>query len=73
MTLSFIIYIMYLIPEIQHIDNLGYYIYDLKTNVWTSSDILNEIFGMHNNYVKDLEGWLNIIHSQHRDDMSSFL
>lgn len=59
--------------EIQSVAQLGYYIYDIKNNVWTSSEILDELFGIDNNYVKDFEGWLNIIHPTHREDMSFYV
>jgi diguanylate cyclase (GGDEF)-like protein/PAS domain S-box-containing protein len=61
------------ITEIQRIAKLGYYIYDIKRNIWTTSEILDEIFGIDNSYAKDFEGWLNIIHSDYKNDMSSYV
>lgn len=58
--------------EVQSIAKLGYYIYDIKNNVWTSSEILDEIFGIDANYVKDLQGWLNIIHGDYRKAISFY-
>lgn len=61
------------VKEVQRVAKLGYYIYDIKNNVWESSEILDEIFGIDNMYVKDFQGWLNIIHHTHREDMSFYV
>jgi diguanylate cyclase (GGDEF)-like protein/PAS domain S-box-containing protein len=61
------------VREVQRVAKLGYYIFDIKNNIWTSSEILDELFGIDSNYVKDLQGWLNIIHPIHREDMSYYI
>jgi len=61
------------VSEVQRVAKLGYFIYDIKNNVWTSSEILDEIFGINNNYVKDFQGWLNIIHYIHREEMRFYV
>lgn len=61
------------VKEVQRIAKLGYYIYDIKKDVWTSSEILDEIFGISHRYVKNFQGWLNIIHSNYREDMNSYI
>lgn len=59
--------------EVQRVAKLGYYVYDIKNNLWTSSEILDELFGIDNDYVKDLNGWINIIHPAHRENMSFYV
>lgn len=61
------------LKEVQRVAKLGYFIYDIKNNVWTSSEILDEIFGIDKSYVKDFQGWLNIIHHIHREDLSFYV
>jgi diguanylate cyclase (GGDEF)-like protein/PAS domain S-box-containing protein len=61
------------VREVQRVAKLGYYIFDIKNDIWTSSEILDELFGIDSNYVKDLQGWLNIIHPTHREDMSYYI
>lgn len=61
------------LKEAQSVTKLGYYIYDIKNDFWYSSEILDEIFGIDSNYVRNMEGWLNIVHYNNRMEMSSYL
>jgi PAS domain-containing protein len=40
--------------EAQRIANLGHYVLDIKTGMWTSSPELNTIFGISDSYEKDV-------------------
>jgi PAS domain S-box-containing protein len=59
------------LKEAQRVARVGMYIYDIKTNTWTTSDILDEILGTDDSYVKDFEGWLNVIHPGDREEIIS--
>jgi len=63
----------FILREVQRIAKLGYYIYEIKNDIWTSSEILDDIFGIPSSYVKDIKGWLNIIHSDHKEEMNIYL
>lgn len=52
--------------EAQKVAKLGIYIYDINRDQWTSSEVLDEIFGIDDTYIRDFRGWLNIIHSSQR-------
>ncbi|HEY1579162.1 MAG TPA: EAL domain-containing protein [Terracidiphilus sp.] len=58
------------LQESQRIAGLGSYVLDLKTLLWTSSDVLDQIFGIGPPYQRNLEGWLAIVHPEDRQMMS---
>jgi len=58
--------------ESQRIAGLGSYVVDLKTMLWTSSEVLDEIFGITVDYQRNLDGWLAIIHPEDREMMGSY-
>ena len=61
------------LQEAQTIANLGAYNLDVKTGLWTSSALLDEIFGIGPDYVRSVEGWLPIIHPDWRETMMNYL
>ncbi len=61
-----------LLEESQRVARLGSYSFDVQTGLWTSTGILDEIFGIDKNYPHDLDGWIKIIHPEHRDKMLDY-
>jgi PAS domain S-box-containing protein len=61
------------LKETQLIAQLGTYALDLNKNNWTSSQVLNEIFGIDPDYTKTIDGWLNIIHPEYKNTMEDYL
>ncbi|MBU2493474.1 MAG: PAS domain S-box protein [Bacteroidetes bacterium] len=59
--------------EAQAVAKLGNYVWEFSTNIWSSSDILNEIFGIDQNYNRSLEGWANIVHPDFREMMLNYV
>jgi PAS domain S-box-containing protein len=59
--------------ETQHIARLGTYTLDFATGKWTSSDILNDIFGIEADFDKTVETWINIIHPEWQVLMKEYL
>lgn len=58
--------------ESQKIGNIGSYKLDIRKNNWTATETLNDIFGIDNNYVHDLNGWLDIVHPEYRTEMQEY-
>ncbi|MBU1658045.1 EAL domain-containing protein [bacterium] len=52
--------------ESQVIANLGSYIFNIQTGLWTSSDVLDSIFGIDESYNHSQEGWMELIHPDDR-------
>jgi diguanylate cyclase (GGDEF)-like protein/PAS domain S-box-containing protein len=58
--------------QAQRIAGLGSFSLDLRSGVWTSSDILDEIFGIDRAYERTVGGWLDLIHPDDRSAMSAY-
>lgn len=57
----------------QRIARIGYYVFDIEKDIWTSSEMLNEIFGIDEEFIKNAEGCLSIIHPEFRDELINHL
>ncbi len=57
----------------QQVAILGHYSLSIATGFWTSSEMLDEIFGISTDYKKDIEGWLNCVHPEHQEEMLAYL
>jgi Cu+-exporting ATPase len=62
-----------LLRESQTIARLGSFSWDLSTGLWRSSKILDDIFGIDENYVRSLDGWANIIHPDWQKIMTDYV
>ncbi len=58
--------------ESQRIAGLGTYTLNLTTLLWSSSDVLNEIFGIDAGYERSVAGWTALIHPEDRDMMAAY-
>ena len=59
--------------ESQRVARLGSYRLRVASGVWASSPILDEIFGIADpRFVKDVAGWLSIVHPDQREQMTAY-
>ena len=56
----------------QEAANIGSYVMDVKAGKWESSKVLDGIFGIPEDYVRDVAGWGAIVHPDYRDGMLSY-
>lgn len=61
-----------ILSESQKVANIGSYLTNFITGKWESSEMLDKIFGIDKNFDKSVEGWLNIVHPEHREMMASY-
>jgi diguanylate cyclase (GGDEF)-like protein/PAS domain S-box-containing protein len=59
--------------EAQRIAGLGSYVLDIPTGLWTSSNVLDEIFGIDQAFGRTVEGWIALIHPDDRGEMRAHL
>src|SRR5439155_4629361 len=59
--------------ETQRISRIGSYILDMRTGDWTSSEILDEIFGIGPDYPHNREGWDALLHPDDRQGVLDHL
>jgi len=60
------------LEEAQRIGGLGSYVLDIAAGMWTSSDALDELFGIDKGYDRTVPGWLAIIHAEDRAMMAAY-
>ncbi|MDF1550775.1 MAG: PAS domain S-box protein, partial [Bacteroidales bacterium] len=46
--------------------------FDIVNNIWTASPVLNNLFGIGDDYEKSLESWNEIVHPEHKDEMLNY-
>ena len=47
--------------ESQKAAKIGSYKFDISTGIWTSSEVLDEIFGIEEDFIRDINGWEQLI------------
>lgn len=62
-----------LLRESQSVARLGSFVWNLSTGGWSSSKILDEIFGIDEKYVRSFEGWEKIVHPEWRKVMTEYV
>ncbi|MBN1697603.1 MAG: PAS domain S-box protein [Spirochaetales bacterium] len=51
----------------------GYYLFDVGTGTWCGSEAVDRIFGIETGYGRTVEGWLDIVHPDHKKMMRDYL
>ncbi len=60
------------LEEAQKVAKLGYYVLDIKKGIWSNCPQLDHIFGIDENYRRDIAGWLDIVHCDYRERMDKY-
>jgi diguanylate cyclase (GGDEF)-like protein/PAS domain S-box-containing protein len=61
-----------LLRESQTVAGLGSYVLDITAGLWTSSEMLDRIFGIDAGYVRSVEGWVGLIHPDDQQMMADY-
>jgi PAS domain S-box-containing protein len=61
------------VRESQRVSRLGSYILDIPSGAWTSSEILDDIFGIDGQYARSVQGWIDLVHPDDREMMVQHL
>jgi PAS domain S-box-containing protein len=61
------------LKETQVIAGLGSYALDFSSSTWTSSDVLDSIFGIDEKFEHSIAGWSDLIHPADRQHMTDYL
>ena len=62
----------HLLQESQIVANLGSYLLDITSGLWTSSEVLDTIFGIEKAYQRSVSGWVALIHPEDRQAVSDY-
>ena len=60
------------LKEAQVIGCVGGYVLDIPAGVWTSSEVLDEIFGIGNGFERTVESWEALIHPDDREMVAAY-
>ncbi len=63
----------YLLRKSQEVGILGSYSFDSVTGKWIGSPMLDQIFGIDAGYLKNVDGWIGLVHPDERNDMRKYL
>jgi PAS domain S-box-containing protein len=61
------------LKEAQNIASLGRYVLDIPSGRWSSSDLLDKLFGIDKAFNHSVEGWTTLIHPADRAMMADYL
>ena len=59
--------------ESQRVARIGTYRFDVASDAWHSTQVMDDIFGIDGSHPKTAAGWLAIVHPEHRDEMARYL
>lgn len=62
-----------MLKESQRVAQIGHYELDLTTNRWTSSEELDQIFGIDDDYPRTTEGWCALVSPNQRDEVCTYV
>ena len=62
----------YFFKESQRAAFVGSYRFELQKNYWSSSEVLEQIFGIDKDYEHSLQGWLDLNHPDDRGTMDKY-
>lgn len=61
-----------ILRQVQELAGLGSYRLDARTGAWTSSAVLDRIFGIGPSFRRHVEGWLSLVHPADREEMEAY-
>jgi two-component system, cell cycle sensor histidine kinase and response regulator CckA len=62
-----------LLIESQRVARLGHYDLDVASGTWSSSQVLDEVFGIDARFARDVQGWIHLVHPDDRERMLAYL
>jgi PAS domain S-box-containing protein len=63
----------YFLAKSQEIARLGSYAFDIASDLWKCTPVLDEIFGIDDKYPKNTDGWLQLVVPEQREEMRHHL
>jgi PAS domain S-box-containing protein len=61
------------LSESQKVGRIGSYVFDIQRSSWSSSEVLDELFGIDRDFDRSLEGWNIIVHPDDRQMMLDYV
>ncbi len=61
------------LKESQRVSRIGSYVLNIAAGRWTSSETLDEIFGIGSDFTRSVEGWLTLVDPSQRQEMKEYV
>ena len=61
------------LKESQKVAKLGHYDFDIKSGMWISSAVLDDIMGIDKTFIHDYQGWVSLLFDEDRNMMIQYL
>ena len=58
--------------EVQEVASLGFYVFEITKDRWTSSPVLDRVFGIPLDYERTVDSWTNLVHPDERQEMLDY-
>ncbi|MCC6502435.1 MAG: PAS domain S-box protein [Deltaproteobacteria bacterium] len=62
----------FFLREAQRVARIGSYVLEFETGLWTSSEVMDEIFGIDSDFRRDHDAWSRLLHPEHREEMLDY-
>lgn len=62
----------FFLKESQYIGAFGFYVLNFKEDRWSSSEILDTIFGIEPDEIKTISFWLSLIHPEQKEEVQNY-
>jgi PAS domain S-box-containing protein len=59
--------------ESQRAAAIGSYKADFQADIWRSSPVLDQIFGIDDDYIRSIQGWMDLVHPEDQAGMAVYL
>ncbi len=59
--------------KFQEVAQLGSYLFDIPSGIWTGSEVLDNIFGIDGSLKRSLDDWSSIVHPDWQNEMLDYL
>ena len=60
------------LSEAQEAGRVGSYVFDIPNDIWKSSPVMDQIFGIDAGFPHTLAGWTQVLHPAEREQMNSY-
>jgi len=61
-----------MLRQSQSVARVAHYVFNIPAENWSSSEVLDEVFGIDPEYSHTVEGWLEIVHPDQRKEMLDY-
>ncbi|HAM97825.1 MAG TPA: hypothetical protein DCQ26_04380 [Marinilabiliales bacterium] len=62
-----------MLKQAQRVTKIGHYTFNFQTDIWTSSESLDQVFGIGKEFSRTAKGWIQVVHPEFQNIMADYL